>query len=67
MLTFKGCLLGVFIIGDLCEVSGRFYGDFHSLVHFFFCILSVESSGESLERSFISLIVVDTLCEGVSI
>ena len=27
------------------------------------CILSVKSSSESLERSFISWIVVDTLCE----
>ena len=33
----------------------------------FLCILIVESSGESLERSFISWMVVDTLYEGISV
>ena len=61
--TFKGCLLGVFIIGDLCEVLWGF----SFLGSLLLCILSVESSGESLKRSFISWIIIDTICEGVSV
>ena len=59
ILTFERCLLGVFIIRDLCEILLGF----SFLGSRLLCILSVES----LKRSFISWIVIDTLCEGVSV
>ena len=57
--TFEGRLLGVLVIGDLCEIFMRF-SFFGPL---FLCILSVESLDESFKRSFISWIVVDILYE----
>ena len=41
--TFECYLLGVFIIGDLCEIFMRVFIPWPLLL----CILSVESSGES--------------------
>ena len=49
----------MFIIGDLCEISMRVFIIWVALI----CILSVESSGESYERSFIFWIVIGVLCE----
>ena len=57
--TFEGRLLGILVIGDLCEICMGF-SLFGPLLLW---ILSVESSGESFEKSFISWIVVGILCE----
>ena len=63
ILTFESYLLGVIISEDICEI----FKGFLFLGSFLLCILSVESSYESLMRSLTSRITIDTFVRGASV